>query len=196
MRRDEKPSSFRLHAIHTGTTVRTVRRILVAIRDTQHAPRSALRKAASPAKATRARIELFHAISEPVQMSPIRHSVAHPSSAETERLIAQKRLASLERIARSAIFRGVTVESAALWDYPPHEAIIRRSRATRADLVDPFHEHAKPAQLDQRILEAARAFIGSTAEHTLDEIESDVLIIKPRGFKASVARARRLPLVA
>jgi universal stress protein E len=321
-----------------------IRCILVAIRDLQHAPRSALRKAATLARATGARIELFHAINEPVATTAIRRGTDHPSYAKSEWLIARKRRESLERMARSAIFKGLTVESAALWDYPPHEAIIRRARARKADLVialaqprgfahrvflantdwelirhcpcpvlliksrrpyhrpailaavDPFHEHAKPAQLDKRILEAAgrlasalrgevhithaympltlftpapagqalaltlppefedmhtaqiegvfnalakrfgipprrrhlrmgevksqllgvsrrthagiivmgavsrsalrRAFIGSTAEHTLDELECDVLIVKPRGFRAAVARARRMPLAA
>jgi universal stress protein E len=317
----------------------TLRRILVAIRDTHHVPRSALRKAATLARATGARIELFHAISEPVAVSAIRRSATRPSFAETERLIARRHLTTLERISRTAPLRGLRVECAAIWDYPPHEAIIRAALATKADLViagaqprgfgkrlllantdwelirqcpcpvllvkarqpydrplvlaavDPFHAHAKPAQLDKRILEIGsglagalrgelhiahaympltyvtpgpaghplavmlpreyedvhtgqvrrvfdelaqqfgiaprrrhllmgevkgqlvalsrrtrarimimgavsrsalrRAFIGSTAEHTLDELNCDVLIVKPRAFRTSVTRARQ-----
>jgi universal stress protein E len=39
-----------------------------------------------------------------------------------------------------------------------------------------------------------RLFIGSTAERVIDALDCDVLIIKPRGFKTSVARRPRLAL--
>jgi len=43
-----------------------VRRILVAIGDLRNTPRSHLRKAATLARSLQARVELFHAITEPV----------------------------------------------------------------------------------------------------------------------------------
>jgi universal stress protein E len=36
-----------------------------------------------------------------------------------------------------------------------------------------------------------RVFIGNTAERVLDELPCDVLVVKPRGFRSPVARARR-----
>jgi nucleotide-binding universal stress UspA family protein len=35
-----------------------------------------------------------------------------------------------------------------------------------------------------------RFFIGHTAERVIDAIDCDVMIVKPRGFKTSVARRR------
>lgn len=96
-----------------------IRRILVAIKDVHNAPRSQLRKAASIARAARARVELFHAISEPVA-----------SDGLEQRL--HKRL---ERLAQAPVFRGVQVNGVTSWDYPAHEAVIRRALVTKVDLV-------------------------------------------------------------
>jgi universal stress protein family protein len=48
--------------------------------------------------------------------------------------------------------------------------------------------HDRPAQAVSRSA-LARLFIGSTAERVLDKLGCDVLIVKPRGFAAKVARA-------
>ncbi|HUK03059.1 MAG TPA: universal stress protein [Steroidobacteraceae bacterium] len=167
------------------------RRILLAVRDPAHAPRAALRKAASLARASGGSIELFHAISAPGDLEAfVRATVLEEVS---------KRL---ERIARSPLLRGCRVRCVAEWDYPPHEAIVRRVMKSGSDLVvaatqshglggrlwlrntdwelirhcpcplllvksaraykrpsvivaiDPFHTHAKPTRLDERLLAA------------------------------------------
>ena len=112
----------------------------------------------------------------------------------------------LERFAREAAPRGFHVTCTTQWDYPPHEAIVRRALTTGADLVivathshrlggriflrntdwelirhcpvplllvksphpyqkptvlvalDPFHAHARPADLDARLLAAGNTF--------------------------------------
>ena len=161
-----------------------IRRILLPVRDLEGVPRPALKKAAALARATGARVELFHAL----------ESLLEPASARAQR--------KLEQLARSSWARGCEVRSSVAVDAPAHEAIIRRARASRCDLViaptqahgrtarlflrntdwelirhcpipllltkargvyrrpvilvavDPFHRHAKPARLDEQLLRA------------------------------------------
>jgi len=172
-----------------------IRRILVAVREPSRTPRAALRKAAALARASGAGIELFHAVSE-------------PGSADSPAAVGALEIASrdLKRTARSALLAGCRTHTRVEWDYPPHEAIVRRARKIRADLViataqpsgfgnrlwlrntdwelirhcptlllivksprayrrpavvvavDPLHAHAKPTELDQRLLAAGKSF--------------------------------------
>lgn len=180
-----------------------IRRILVAIRDERRVSRSQLRKAAALARASGARIELYHAINEPDALYSLRKGslAGQPVRAIFDSVVerAETRLAKLAALKD---FQGLTITSFAAWDFPPHEAVIRRALATDADLVvaaaqpkalggrlllsntdwelirhcpcpvllvksarkwkrpsivasiDPFHAHDKPAALDRRILEA------------------------------------------
>ncbi len=127
-----------------------IRRIFVAIRDERHTPRMQLRKAAAIARANGARVELFHAINEPDALDALRRGSAagHPMSAImtslTER--SQKRL---ERLAALDDFRGLAVTCSATWDFPPHEAVIRRALAAKSDLVIAA---AQPHALGGRLL--------------------------------------------
>jgi universal stress protein E len=299
------------------------RRILVALRDPAKTPKAQLRKAARIARLTGASIELFHAIGATPAPGP------DPVAVHANR--------ALKRLERQRCFSGLKVKSHMVWDYPAHEAVVRRVLETRSDFViaasathglgqrllltnndwelirhcpvplllvkstrdyvrpnviaalDPFHVHAKPAALDHRLLESGaamasllngrlhafhaylplvfsvivpvdqgplwlpreaedayaqavtrafhrlarsanipekrrhlatgdvaerlaatvrrihadivvmgaisrsglkRLFIGSTAERVLDLLRCDVLVIKPRGFKARVPRRR------
>jgi universal stress protein E len=182
-----------------------LRHILLAIRDIGRSPRGELRKAAALARTSGATLELFHAIEEP---DP---GVSWPETAtagtvERQRTtIAARERRRLERFARQDSLRGLSVSCTTSWDYPPHEAIVRRALASRADLVvaatrhhrlgarlvlrntdwelirhcpvplllvksrreyrrsaviaavDPFHAHARPADLDARLLDAGEA---------------------------------------
>jgi universal stress protein E len=113
-----------------------VRRILVAIGDLHHPARSPLRKAATLARSMHASIELFHAITEPVV--PHRTRGREEFSAiymQARERIAQRVQRQLERLAQRPLFRGLRVHAVASWDYPPHEAIIRRALDTKAGLV-------------------------------------------------------------
>ncbi len=181
-----------------------VRRILVAIRDVHHVPPRVLRKVASIARSTGARVELFHSISEPLALETIRRGHASGLSyPELLQAAAKRSQTRLERIARSPALKGVNTAAVTSWDYPAHEAIVRRVLTSKADFViagaqphrigarlvltntdwelirhcpvpllliksprdyrkpaivaavDPFHAHAKPAGLDERILDAA-----------------------------------------
>jgi universal stress protein E len=179
-----------------------LRHILVAIGDLRRTPRGELRKAASLARAAHAKVELFHAIDEP---DPERSFPETASFGEIETLraaIVEKHQRRLERFARDPSLRGVIVHCTASWDYPPHEAVIRRALAAGSGLViaaarghrfgarmmlrntdwelirhcpvplllvksarpyrrpavvaavDPFHRHARPSNLDARLVQA------------------------------------------
>lgn len=180
-----------------------IRRILVAIRDVDHVPAGQLRKAAAIARAAGARIELFHANSEPLIPERLRRSQRmHSFGMSVDAIVASSRR-RLERLCESPLLRGIEVESHMARDYPPHEAVVRRVQATKADIViaasrthhlasrwfllntdwelirscpcpilfvkskgtyrrpklvaavDPFHENAKPANLEGRLLDTA-----------------------------------------
>ena len=126
-----------------------IRRILVAIRDERHPSRSQLRKAASLARAMGASVELFHAINEPVALEAIRHGDTGWSMKGTMEAVAQRSQRRLERLAQSSNFKGLRVRNLANWDYPPHEAIVRRALTIRADLVIAA---TQPQRLGARLL--------------------------------------------
>jgi len=107
---------------HRADTVTTrIRRIIVAIRDLHHPPRSELRKAAEIARATKATVELFHVVDAATET----HGLAKTHKTEQR----------LGTFARLPFFHGLKVTPHSNLDYPPHEAIIRRAIKTRADLV-------------------------------------------------------------
>jgi universal stress protein E len=179
-----------------------IRHILVAIGDLRRSPRSELRKAGALARAARAKLELFHAIDEPDPERSFPETATRDEVAKQREAIVEKYQLRLERFARDPGLRGVTVACTAVWDYPPHEAVIRRALAARSGLViaaardhrlgarlllrntdwelirhspipllivksprpyrrplvlaavDPFHAHARPADLDARLVQA------------------------------------------
>jgi len=182
-----------------------IRHILVAIHELRRAPRGQLRKAATLARAAGASVELFHAIDVPDPGASWPETATAEFVTRRRAAIAARSLRALERLARDKAFRGVRVRCLASWDYPPHEAIVRRALASRADLVvaatrhhvpgarlilrntdwelirhcpvplllvkssreyqrpailaavDPFHAHARPADLDARLLAAGKS---------------------------------------
>ena len=180
-----------------------IRHILVAIGDIERAPRGELRKAAMLARAARATVELFHAIDEPDPERSFPETATREEVEQRRAAILEKYRHRLERFAGDASLRKVTVRCTAVWDYPPHEAVIRRAIAARSGLViaaarshrfgarlflrntdwelirhcpvplliiksprpyrrplvlaavDPYHKHARPADLDTRVLQGA-----------------------------------------
>jgi universal stress protein E len=198
-----------LIAKHLGAGMRSIRRILVAIRDLHHPPRTELRKAAELARAAKARVELFHAVDIPIRTDPTVAATGKAHALQRVRAADHR----LHQFARLALLRGIEVSCHSNSDYPPHEAIVRRAVETRADVVvaatrargfagrlllrntdwelirqcpcplllvkstrpyaksvmlaavDPFHTHAKPADLDVRLLSLgnslSRLFKGS-----------------------------------
>ncbi len=177
-----------------------IRRILVAVGDLRHAPKNELRKATVLARKSGATIELFHAMTEPDPGRSYPETATAKVVAQRRSATAKKRQHSLQKMARDPSLRALQVTCTASWDFPPHEAIVRRAHSTRADLViaatrrhrfgarllltntdwelirhcpvplllvksrrpykspvvvaavDPFHSHARPADLDGKLV--------------------------------------------
>jgi len=179
-----------------------IRRILYAVKEPDPRRDAGAAKAAALAKACGATLELFHAVSAPLFLPT--EPATGASLADLKRDTLELHALRLRKLADTARHRGVEVDCFASWDYPPHEAIVRRAHETRADLivapchkgsrgkswlvrltdfellrvsdipvllfknsepyrrpvivaaVDPSHTHAKPLDLDTRILHEAR----------------------------------------
>jgi universal stress protein E len=111
----------------------TLRSILVAVKDPSSRRLAAIGKAVQLAKATGARLDLFHAISTPLLADAYVYSPQR--LVQAERAIRAQRLSDLERLAARVRRRGIEVAVSADWDYPAHEAIVRRASRIRADLI-------------------------------------------------------------
>jgi universal stress protein E len=109
------------------------RKILIAVKNPDAPRHPGVDKAVHIAKQLGASVELFHAISSPVflDLEPLTgHTVA-----EIKREALALRTARLEKLAKQARKLGVPATSTVTWDYPPHEAIVRRAHQARADLI-------------------------------------------------------------
>ena len=107
--------------------------ILVALRDLR-APRSVvIDRAAKLAAGSGARLELFHDLATPVYIDTL---VGSGKSVDAlTRTARATALQHLERLAKPLRALGIKVSTAAVWDYPPYEALIRRALAIDADLI-------------------------------------------------------------
>ncbi|MBS0366538.1 MAG: universal stress protein [Proteobacteria bacterium] len=185
---------------------RGIRHILMTIGDEDHAPASALRKAAILARASGATLELFHSMDEVDPRVGFPETLTAQTLRQRRVVLAGHAQRRLEHLARDRTLRGLRVTCTVAWDYPPHEAIVRRAARSHADLVvaavrahppgarlllhntdwelirhcpvpvllvksyrawrkpaviaavDPFHAHARPAELDARLLELGSGY--------------------------------------
>ena len=125
---------------------RPFRKILVGVADVQARSLPAVRKAALIAAACDASLELFHDIDVPVFVELLPEN--RGALARLRREAQQAALAKLERIAAPLRASGLRVRTAATWDYPAAEAIVRRAMRTAADLiVVPRRAHHRMAGL-------------------------------------------------
>lgn len=113
--------------------MRNLRRILVAIKNPGSRSQPALRKAAQLAAASGARLELFHAISDPVYLDAF--ALEGMSLQQTQRQWRERELARLEKLAAPLRDDGLTVAVSSEWDFPAYEAVIRRAEQADADLI-------------------------------------------------------------
>jgi universal stress protein E len=118
-----------------------IRRILVAIKDPTARTMPAVTKAAQLAAAFGSSIELFHDLTTTVYTG-FPGGIASDGHA-FEREYRAARLDQLDRVAARLRKRGLQVSVAAEWDYPAHEAIVRRAIATKADLIVAEHHRGK-----------------------------------------------------
>lgn len=113
--------------------MRTVRRILVAVKDTGTRTLPAVQKAAQLARALNAELELYHAIAEPVYIDAL--AIAGQSVAQLQKKWHDAHIAKLEKIADRLRADGTKVRTAVDWDFPAFESIIRRAARSKADLI-------------------------------------------------------------
>jgi universal stress protein E len=112
--------------------MKPVRRILVAVKDTEIRSQPSAEKACLLARRFGASLELFHAIAEPVYFDS-------PDAAAKFLEVRERRrewhLGHLQRTAARMCEAGVEASVYADWDFPAYEAIIRRALAIKADLI-------------------------------------------------------------
>ena len=113
--------------------MRTFRVILVAVRNLGARRSAVVERAAQVAAGCGARLELFHDLSTPIYIDTLLGS--GESVADLTRATRAATVQRLERIADPLRKRGLKVTTAAVWDFPPYEAVIRRAIAIRADLI-------------------------------------------------------------
>ncbi len=110
-----------------------LRRILVAIKDPRARSLPGLTKAAQLAHACGADLELFHSIADPVPADSFLST--NGKLFDYQRALRKGYLDSLSIVAAPLRHAGLTVNVAAEWDFPAHEAIVRRAQETKADLI-------------------------------------------------------------
>ncbi|MEP6885293.1 MAG: universal stress protein [Gammaproteobacteria bacterium] len=113
--------------------MRLIRRILVAVKDPAARSQPAVTKAAQLAKALGAKLELFHAITTPV-MAEL-YGTGEGGAKDLERRAGAEVCKRLDIIAERLRGPGAKISVAAEWDYPAYEAIVRRAKRVKADLV-------------------------------------------------------------
>lgn len=121
-----------------------IRRIVVAIKDPWKRSLPEVRKAAQLAQGLGARVQLFHALSDPLYIDAAEAAgVSLVNLERSEHARAANRLGGLAKRLQKA---GIRAESAVEWDFPPHEAVIRAARRFDAHLIIADH-HATPRHL-------------------------------------------------
>ncbi|MEN9704513.1 MAG: hypothetical protein RLZZ393_392 [Pseudomonadota bacterium] len=110
-----------------------IRRILVAIKDTSARSLPAVEKAAQLARAHKAQLELYHAISEPIYVDAL--AIAGQTVAQLRRKWRDAHLKKLDRIAERLREAGTKVATGVEWDFPAFEAIIRHAVRRKVDLI-------------------------------------------------------------
>lgn len=107
-----------------------IRRILVAVKELPAKSLPAVLKAAQIARACGSQLELFHALTTPLYAD----LYAQPLDALEQELKQRARI-RLESIADRLREQGLKVTTCVEWDAPVYEAIVRRARKMRADLI-------------------------------------------------------------
>jgi len=113
--------------------MQTIRRILFAVRNPETERQAGLAKAIQVARAFGARLELFHAMHVPA-FDGFALLQDDTVGKLRERVEEQARI-PLVRMCTQARKHGVQAEYSVEWDYPPHEAIVRRATVIGADLI-------------------------------------------------------------
>src|ERR1035441_4503282 len=103
-----------------------ISRILVPVGNYSARP-PALAKAAQLAAALGAKLELYHDLADPIMLEELGRVGYTLRRIKTD--ARRSAIDGLERLAKPLRARGLTVSTAAAWDHPPYEAILRRAAA-------------------------------------------------------------------
>jgi universal stress protein E len=113
--------------------MKPIRRILFAVRNPVERRQPGIVKAIAIARSFGASLEVFHALSSP--MFGGRDPMTRGTLASLRQQAVERAREHLEKLSVLANRSGVTFSCAAEWDYPPHEAIVRRAAMFGADLI-------------------------------------------------------------
>jgi universal stress protein E len=113
--------------------MRAIHRILVTIKELDGKVLPAVLKATQLARAYGAELELFHVLSSPLYSDPVLLRAQGLDSLEQD--LQQNAVRRLEAIADRLRVHSIKAKVSAEWDYPAHEAIVRRAQAIKADLI-------------------------------------------------------------
>ena len=110
-----------------------IRKILVAVKNPDARRHPAIDKAIHIAKTLGASVEFFHAIAEPVFLEI--PTLTGQSISELKREALAHRQKRLDKLVARARELGVEASGEVEWDFPVHEAIVRRAVRCRAGLI-------------------------------------------------------------
>jgi universal stress protein E len=122
-----------------------IRRILIAVKGFDTGDLAAGKKVAQLARGLNAELCLFHALTGPLYLEVAALSKEPAAQAEQATLAEVK--SHLEKMAVHLRSEGLKVTTAAAWDYPSHDAVIRAAQRLGADMVVvdcPRHSHTAP----------------------------------------------------
>jgi nucleotide-binding universal stress UspA family protein len=160
--------------------MRSIRRILVAIKDPEAKTTPALVKAGQLARALGAQIELFHGIASRLYVDGY-----GPSGIELptiERLEGEASAAAQSALDRTLRTTRIQKKHRHIVGRHPADAIAQTAQELHSSIV-------VMGAISRSGLK--RLFIGNTAERVLDLLSCDVLVVKPEHFASRVPRARR-----
>ena len=122
-----------------------IRRILVAVKELDIVDFAAGKKAAQLARRLNAELCLFHALTEPLYLEAV--CLDEQPVAQAEQATLKEVRSRLEKMAAHLRSESLKVTTAAAWDYPSHDAVIRAAQRLGADLVVvdcPRRNHTAP----------------------------------------------------
>lgn len=111
----------------------SIRKILIPIKELTGRSHPAVLKAAQLARVHSASLELFHVLTAEMYPAPLIGSQKFFTSFEND--ARQSAIRRLEVIADRLRMHSLKVTVSAKWDFPAHEAIIRRAHDIKADLI-------------------------------------------------------------
>lgn len=113
--------------------MKTIRRILMAVKDPDVDRQPGITKAIRIAGSLGASLDLFHALSNPVSLE-VQPAKGHTLE-DIRRHAVEHARGRLARFASAARRSGVELTCSVAWDYPVHEAVVRRAAEDGADLI-------------------------------------------------------------